>query len=348
MSDYALHVGDCREILPGLDPVDAVVTDPPYELEFMGRDWDKSGVAFDPETWRVVFNAMKPGAHLLAFGGTRTHHRLWCAIEDAEFEIRDTLAWLYGSGFPKSLNLDGDREGWGTALKPAYEPIMLARKPPIGTVSANVEAHGTGALNVDGCRIETEDDLNGGAYTKGRRSRAMAPGGAPRKAETGEYEQPSGRWPANVILDSEAAAMLDAQSGELHTHPGRYTADSDGSWFGANQRAGDVASEGDSGGASRFFYCAKASRAERGRNNGHPTVKPVDLMRWLVRLVTSPGGTILDPFMGSGTTGVACTLEGFDFIGIERDEEYAEIARRRIYNTQPSLFAATYGEGEEE
>lgn len=309
---------DCIEAMRAMDEasIDAIVCDPPYELGFMGKAWDSSGVAYQPRTWEAALRVLKPGGHLLAFGGTRTYHRLACAVEDAGFEIRDCIAWLYGSGFPKSHN----GEWGGTALKPAHEPIVVARKPLVGTVAANVLKHGTGGLNIDGCRIEgPKAGGSGGAPLKfgGENHRPFHDTAEPR-----EFDTSQGRWPANVVLDPEAAAMLDEQSGE---RPG-----SDGQ------------------GASRFFYCAKASRGERNAGldgfeeraalrNVHPTVKPIDLMRWLVRLVTPPGGTVLDPFTGSGTTGCAAVLEGFDFIGIEREGEYVEIARARIrhWNAQP-------------
>jgi site-specific DNA-methyltransferase (adenine-specific) len=321
--------------------------------------------------WTEVLRVLKPGGHLLAFGGTRTSHRMVCAIEDAGFVVRDSLVWMYGSGFPKSLNL-GD--GCGTALKPAHEPICLARKPLTGTVAANVTEHGTGAINVDGCRVGTDGGgthcphwpepcrghFGGSAWDTNHGS---PPPGWPNV--------PSGRWPPNVLLDDEAAAMVDEQSGESGTGTGRAKVSGGGSsgffFDGHNDGVRDF---GDTGGASRFFprfnYCAKASTAEReagldsfdavaptevtgrkpdsagqnnpragmtgsrGRRNTHPTVKPVDLMRWLVRLVTPPNGLVLDPFCGSGTTGMACALEGFRFVGIELDEGHAEIARARI------------------
>jgi DNA modification methylase len=420
--NYTLHHGDNREVLRTMpdNSVDSIVTDPPYELGFMGKKWDSTGIAYDQTLWAECLRVLKPGGHLIAFGGTRTYHRMTVAIEDAGFEIRDCIQWIYGSGFPKSLDVskaidkqNGDSQlerrlrftawvrstgltssqidkatgtnmgghyttqasqpaimtrqhldavrhligdvpdwveaevirqeseawkarevvgsetkarstagnsalptlganvvyktwsittphlpeaqqwhGFGTALKPANEPAVLARKPLSGTVADNVMTWGCGALNIDGCRV----------------------------GDAG------GRWPANVILDEEAAQMLDAQSGH---------------------------------GASRFFYVAKASRAEREagmdgmevqiksngnkwtdqdyrtgriaeRTNHHPTVKPIALMRYLIRLVTPPGGTVLDPFMGSGSTGCAAMLEGVDFVGIELSAEYLEIAERRI------------------
>lgn len=373
--------GDCRELMRGLpaESIDAIVTDPPYELGFMGKSWDSAGVSFDPATWAEALRVLKPGGHLLAFGGSRTYHRIAVAIEDAGFEIRDSLMWIYGSGFPKSLNVgkaieaqqiagtsspSGQRraamgddyeptplagtpgygrtgnfsnkdtgskeltlttdeakrwEGWGTALKPAHEPIVLARKPLIGTVAENVLAHGTGALNIDASRIATTDRFGGGAkgssgFAAGYEGDGWVPGSE------------AGRWPANVLFDEEAAALLDAST------PAQ---------------------------PSRFFYVAKPSRSERNaglngfvekrpdertekamgtfdekgvakQSNYHPTVKPIALMRYLIRLVTPPGGTVLDPFLGSGTTACAATLEGFDCIGIEMNDDYADIAEARI------------------
>lgn len=325
MTRARIIVGDCRESMAALpaESVDAVVCDPPYELGFMGKGWDASGIAYDVEVWRQALRMLKPGGHLLAFSGSRTYHRMACAIEDAGFEIRDQIMWVYGSGFPKSLDVSKaidkaaghEREivregasgrgtktisslgnglnvnfaprpitapatddarrwsGWGTALKPAHEPICMARKPLAGTVAANVLRHGTGAINVDGCRIE------------------------------------GNRWPANLIHD------------------------------GSNE-ATDGLRE-----AARYFYTAKASSEDRGEmlgdvpRNMHPTVKPTDLMRYLVRMVTPPGGTVLDPFTGSGSTGRAAMLEGMRFIGCELSPDYAEIARARIRYTLGPMFA---------
>ncbi|QBI97213.1 methyltransferase [Mycobacterium phage Tripl3t] len=357
-----LRLGDCRDILTELEDasVDAILTDPPYELAFMGKKWDNSGIAFDVEMWKQCLRVLKPGGHLLAFGGSRTWHRLTVAIEDAGFEIRDSIAWLYGSGFPKSLDVSkaidkaagAEREvrqwqGWGTALKPAFEPIVVARKPLVGTVAANVLGHGTGALNIDACRIETTDDLNGGAYAKtGNRtvSGSLSPTGmnVPGKTVGKEFEQPSGRWPTNVVLDEAQAAELDAQSGISTSRAGKRNAPKDAGIFGAY--AGndpDRMGHDDSGGASRFFpvfkYQAKAPTKERpgyvnedGAKVVHSTVKPLTLMRWLARLVCPPGGVILDPFAGSGTTVEACLLEGFDCIAIENEPEYIPLIEHRI------------------
>jgi hypothetical protein len=287
-----LH-GDCLERLKELPDcsVDACVTDPPYGLSFMGKAWDYDVPTVD--VWREVLRVLKPGGHLLAFAGTRTQHRMAVPIEDAGFEIRDMIAWVYGSGFPKSRNLDGDWQGWGTALKPALEPITVARKPLMGTVAANVLEHGTGAINVDGCRVAAPDN-QGKVWTRGGNQK----GASLTTNTTGQHQyieaSPLGRWPANLIHDGsdEPCELL--------------------------------------GSAARFFYCAKASKADRGDGNSHPTVKPTELMRYLCRLVTPPGGVVLDPFMGSGSTGKAAALEGFRFIGIEREAEYLEIARCRI------------------
>lgn len=345
MTTYEVRTGDCRDVMRSLpsDSVDSIVTDPPYGLSFMGKAWDHGvpGVEFWTEALRIA----KPGAHLVAFGGTRTFHRLAVAIEDAGWEIRDCLSWLYGSGFPKSHNLKGDWAGWGTALKPAWEPIILARKPLTGTVAANVTQYGTGGVNVDGCRIPLVGDEP--MYAIQAPSKSTFSAGA-KDWTTPTYKE-SGRWPANVVLDEDAAGMLDAQSGERKSGSGnknvrnrddRYAY---GSGLGAGYGDGIG---GDTGGASRFFYCAKASRREReagGVANVHPTVKPIDLMRWLCRLVTPPGGLVLDPFNGSGSTGCAAVVEGFRYLGAELDPEYAEIARKRIAHwadqqREPDLF----------
>jgi DNA modification methylase len=399
--NVVLFHADCRDALRTLadDSIDSIVTDPPYELGFMGKSWDNAGIAFDKGLWAEALRVLKPGGHLVAFGGTRTYHRMACAIEDAGFEVRDSLHWMYGSGFPKSLNLDGAHEGWGTALKPAHEPIILARKPLVGTVAANVEAHGTGALNIDGCRIATTDNLNGGTYSGGKRN--PVPGDERSSASAGRYGedgrlnpedfvQPEGRWPPNILLSHTpecveggtcaedcAVAELDRQSGVRKS--GNVTKDYSATLetsvaLSKKRRALNPDSVyADEGGASRFFpvfrYEAKAARSERERGcdglpartgaeavdreegsagtqspragagrtakqvrNHHPTVKPIALMRWLCRLVTPPGGVVLDPFTGSGTTGIAAVQEGFSFVGIEKDTEhgYIEIAKARI------------------
>lgn len=370
---YTLHHGDCIEVMRGLADasVDAIVTDPPYELGFMGKSWDSTGIACSVEVWREALRVLKPGGHLLAFGGSRTYHRLAAAIEDAGFEIRDQIMWIYGSGFPKSHNLDGAWSGWGTALKPAHEPICVARKPLAGTVAANVLAHGTGALNIDGCRVATADNLNGGAYAEagGRTVSGSLHAGSgmnqPGKTVGREFVPPAGRWPANVVHDGseEVLQAFPNAPGQIARSRGD-GAQQGNRIYGAVKHGGQVhepRSETDAS-AGRFFYCAKASRADRnegldglpdrvgGMNsntsgqhitrrdgwtpepvkNHHPTVKPTDLMRYLCRLVTPPGGLVLDPFMGSGSTGKAAILEGFRFVGCELQPEYIEIARARI------------------
>jgi site-specific DNA-methyltransferase (adenine-specific) len=380
---YTLHLGDCRAVLATLpdSSVDSIVTDPPYHLTtgkkggsgqasvnlssphgrarigtgFMGMAWDGGDVAMRAETWAELMRVLKPGGHLLAFSGSRTYHRMACAIEDGGFEIRDQIMWLYGSGFPKSMNLDGAWEGWGTALKPAHEPICVARKPFKGTCTANVLEHGTGALNIDACRVPSSTPVQSSAG-KG------APFGAGAyPLGEGRMYQDAGRWPANVIHDG-SPEVLEA----FPSAPGQIARSSSSSSRKAKNVYGAMARG--SGGmdprddldksAARFFYCAKASRADRNgglpdpgaqfkkgttlravevaaaagelSGNTHPTVKPTDLMAYLCRLVTPPGGVVLDPFMGSGSTGKAAMREGFRFIGIDMTPEYVEIARARI------------------
>ena len=341
--------GDCIEQMKTLeaDSVDAIVTDPPYGLEFMGKDWDGFGTPLGFQTWteqwaREALRVLKPGGHLLAFGGTRMYHRLAAGIEDSGFEIRDTLMWLYGSGFPKSHNLKGEWQGWGTALKPAVEPIVLARKPLIGTVADNVLTHGTGALNIDASRIGMNGGTRKAANNPGEESQLVYGDGL----NGGEKQQiNSGRWPANILLDEEAAALLDEQSGvskSVATNLGAGLVEGIGA-KGLSTNAKSFASvrgHSDSGGASRFFYVAKASRSERNKgleSNIHPTVKPVELMRYLIRLVTPKGGTVLDPFLGSGTTAVAAIEEGVAWIGCEREPEYLEIIEARVAAAQPGM-----------
>jgi site-specific DNA-methyltransferase (adenine-specific) len=340
--NVALVNMDCMEamrLLPAAS-VDAVVTDPPYELGFMGKGWDRSGIAFDPDTWRACLRVLKPGGHLLAFGATRTYHRIAVAIEDAGFDVRDTLAWLYGSGFPKSLNLHGDREGWGTALKPAFEPVIVARKPLVGTVAANVSAHGTGALNIDGCRIGTTKDVpasvsrtDGAVYGKYARETGDESGHNPN----------IGRWPANVLLDEEAAAALDAQTGVLAA--GNRPKVRSGIGFTGGSVGGEYdGARMDSGGASRFFYVAKAAQHERPKvgGKGHATVKPVALMRWLVRLITPPYGIVLDPFAGTGTTAEAAIIEGHRCVLIEAEADHLPLIQARLAKPiAPTLFGAS-------
>ena len=388
-----LHLGDSKAVLPTLpdSSVHSIVTDPPYELGFMGKKWDASGIANDVGLWRECLRVLTPGGHLLAFGGSRTYHRMACAIEDAGFKIRDQIMWLYGSGFPKSHNLAGEWEGWGTALKPAHEPIVVARKPLSGTVVENVQRFGTGALNIDGCRVATDEMLRAGSggllshirsgkpYPNTREGEASAERtgatpsrAAPRSAST-RGGSPSGRWPSNVIHDGSAEvrqAFPDAPGQQGVVTGDEPTANG---FSGAVKYSGMIGRspsapprvEADRS-AARFFYCPKTSRkdrdegcenidkrplnwssgdqnpgsfqspgTDRAARNHHPTVKPTELMRYLCRLVTPPGGVILDPFMGSGSTGKAAVLEGFRFIGIEREAEYFEIATARV---APSLW----------
>jgi site-specific DNA-methyltransferase (adenine-specific) len=409
-----LHNTECLAHMRTMpdNSVDAIVTDPPYGLSFMGKKWDYDVPSV--EVWEECLRVLKPGGHLLAFAGTRTQHRMAVRIEDAGFEIRDMIAWVYGSGFPKSLDVskaidkaagtehlrqficenpanrpgnsgsgvhgetattgNGWRkptrpdktapatpaaqkwQGWGTALKPALEPITMARKPLSGTVAENVLEHGTGALNVDGCRVEgPPSGLK--PYTRAVEQRESQ---AANHRSVTFTDHTAGRWPANLIHDgSDEVVGLFPQTGVSN---GRRVAKPLNGFAMKAQPDVDTG-YGDSGSAARFFYCAKASKADRdegcegfevkrtggmsatddgsmltgsgnerttARANVHPTVKPTDLMRYLCRLVTPPGGTILDPFMGSGSTGKAAKLEGFNFIGIEREAEYVAIAQARI------------------
>ena len=357
--------GDSREVLTEFagNSIDSCVTDPPYALVsiskrfgaegaapaqygkdgvyarasagFMGKTWDTGQTAFDPAFWAEVLRVLKPGAHLLAFGGTRTYHRLACAIEDAGFEIRDQIGWLYGSGFPKSHNQHGDWEGWGTALKPAWEPIVVARKALDGTVAANLAEHGTGALNIDASRVPvTGADINQ-IRTMQRGERTNEDGWGMSATEDAIVVRSDGRWPANIIHDGSdevLAAFPDTKSGTGAVKKTSAKGGKGSNSIGAESRpvGTEMISYGDEGSAARFFYCAKASKKDRGDGNTHPTVKPTELMRYLCRLVTPPGGTVLDPFMGSGSTGVAAQDEGFSFTGIEADPSYFDIACKRL------------------
>ena len=422
MGQWDVINGDCLDVLRAMEPnsVDAVVTDPPYGLSFMGKKWDYDVPAV--EVWTECLRVLKPGGHLLAFAGTRTQHRMAVRIEDAGFEIRDMLTWVYGSGFPKShdvskamdraagaerevvgscagatnigRNTDGKRgyghdghetggtdktvyitapstdlarqwSGWGTALKPALEPITLARKPLCGTVAENVTRWGTGAVNVDGCRVGTTVETwpKSRSYGGGTEyAFTHTAGGVVNSQPTGAT--PSGRWPANFIHDGsdEVCGLFPDARGAVSNgskgETGRNGIYNEG-WGVVEQKPG----HNDSGSAARFFYCAKASKRDRDAGcggvpvvsrqgvrpgspdetgkfpdhdhrertgNHHPTVKPTDLMRYLCRLVTPPGGLVLDPFTGSGSTGRGAVLEGFRFVGIEREAEYCTIARARI------------------
>lgn len=409
-----LHLGDCREVMAGMpdNSVDSVVCDPPYELGFMGKSWDASGIAYDAAMWAEALRVLKPGGHLLAFSGSRTYHRMTCAIEDAGFEVRDQIMWVYGSGFPKSLDVskaidkaagatrevvglsrfasrrpngtggvhsvgiagDGGSttapatpdahqwQGFGTALKPAHEPICVARKPlSEKTVAANVLKWGTGALNVDGCRVAA----GAGDYAHPGNSGIEDKRAVYGKFANGNQSEPhtAGRWPANLIHDGSEEVVAGFPDG-APAKAARTGKRGGSSWhgnvgFGTPEAIGNWPAD-QGGSAARFFYCAKASKRDReagledmalhqpthgkGHEKGglqvsnsinpkaniHPTVKPTDLMRYLCRLVTPPGGTVLDPFTGSGSTGRGAVLEGFQFIGIEMTPEYHAIAGKRI------------------
>ena len=343
-----LHNSGNLELLRSLpaDSVDSIVTDPPYGLRFMGNKWDYDVPSV--ELWQECLRVLKPGGYLLSFAGSRTYHRMVVRIEDAGFEIRDMIAWIYGSGFPKSHNISkaidkaagAEREeakrwdGWGTTLKPAIEPIVMARKPlSEKTVAANVLKYGTGAINIDSCRVSISDSDNirlknphtNGGFGHGRATVYNNSMGAP------EYDMSKGRWPANIIHDGsdEVEKVFPyTKSGAMEREVDGYAGDSATGFL--RGKSGPSNQHGDEGSASRFFYCAKASKKDRGEGNDHPTVKPTDLMKYLCRLVTPPGGTVLDPFMGSGSTGKAAILEGFDFLGVEINPEYFAIAEERI------------------
>ncbi len=416
---WKVLAGSCLDLLLELDDcsIDAVVTDPPYELGFMGKSWDSSGIAYNVEVWKQCLRVLKPGGHILAFGGSRTWHRLAVAVEDAGFELRDSIAWIYGSGFPKSLDVSkaidkaagaerevvtatvvdifGEREedkkkldiasthdriamgngwkgevietiattadakkwqGWGTALKPAFEPVVVGRKPLIGTVAANVLQWGVGGLNIDGTRIGTEQ------------RKTWSAGAANYKVSNAEpwkdtKHMVTGRWPSNVMLDEYTAGLVDEQSGITKSAASMRGSGGGTEHIGQlSSRKDSLRGHNDSGGASRFFYVAKANKRDRNeglddleaqrhsdrekndgvggdnprnrsnqaKQNFHPTVKPTDLMRNLIRLVTPLGGTVLDPFTGSGSTGKAAILEGMQFVGCELTPEYLPIIQGRI------------------
>lgn len=431
MSKHVLMNDDCMNAMKSLpdNSIDSIVTDPPYGLSFMGKKWDYDVPSV--EVWKECLRVLKPGGHLLAFAGTRTQHRMAVNIEDAGFEIRDMIAWVYGSGFPKSMDVSkaidkaagAEREvigsktfadgssarktqklggnstfsdpvsresnltitapstdeakqwsGWGTALKPALEPITVARKPLIGTVANNVIEYGTGGINIDGCRVEVSDGDKGGWRPNCYESEY-------KYDDEGQFlgqflnrgiakQNPIGRFPANLIHDGSdevGECFPQTKSGKDNKRKKDHQTGSMSGTLGMLDR--EEVSYGDSGSASRFFYCAKTSKSERNRGlddledrvlarscqaiaeaqrgnvceqsdgafnkarivkNNHPTVKPIDLMKYLCRLVTRPNGVVLDPFMGSGSTGIAAMLEGFKFIGIEMDAEYFKIAEKRI------------------
>lgn len=372
-----IHHGDCREVMATFEPnsIDALVCDPPYGLSFMGRSWDHAVPG--PDYWEAALRVAKPGAPLLAFGGTRTYHRLICAIEDAGWEIRDCLMWAHGQGFPKSHNLEkagagATFAGFGTALKPAWEPIVLAMKPLDGTFAENARAHGVAGLNIDGARIGCASAAAGrwpanvllthhedcecagtkriaGRSSPGERRNGSHPITAAKGAENARVlrspvdEDGLETVEAWNCVDGCPVRMLDERSGMLrkrgNVSPTRRAAATGFQTGTAGQESVSLG-QGDSGGASRFFYCGKATKRERGKGNDWPTVKPDKLMRYLCRLVRPPGGgKMLDMFLGSGSTGVAAVREGLDFIGIDRDAHAIEIATRRIEAAQGSLFA---------
>ena len=375
--------GDCIEQMQKLKDegkqIDSVVTDPPYHLTsivqrygkdgsapakdrdglyqrqargFMGKEWDGGDIAFRTDTWELAYDLLKPGGYLLAFSASRNYHSMAVAIEDAGFEIRDQIMWIYGSGFPKSLNV-GD--GWGTALKPAHEPIVMARKPLEGTNKQNIEKYGTGAINIDGCRVEGEVKrpdsdpiMNGGKYGQNENAKRKTTNRKPRdgdnvwtdensgmKQESNHFADadPRGRYPANVMHDGSDVVqeIFPQTSKSVSTKRTRKTV----GMFGMPNDA--TPEYDDEGTAARYFYCPKTSKTERGSDNTHPTVKPQELMKYLCRLVTPKGGVVLDPFMGSGSTGMAAKDEGFDFIGIEKEQEYFEIAEARIKVSSPLM-----------
>ena len=315
-------IGDCLDRMAAMDAdsVDAIVTDPPYGIGFMGKTWDhEANVAFEDETWAAALRVAKPGAYLAAFGSPRQFHRLMLAIEEGGWILQDTLCWLHGQGFPKGK----------AQLKPAFEPIVLARKK------------GPAVLNIDDCRLSADGNMTR-VRTVGDRSREQYRTGT---TVGGPIPTDQGRWPANVILDEDAAALLDTTVGPKGGNPVAAKGKEPRSYRIDNKVYSPLDMDrkpfdyGDTGGPSRFFYTAKASKAERGEGNDHPTVKPLALMRWLIRLVTPEGGLVLDPFTGSGTTGCAAVLEGRRFVGVELSDEYAEIARRRVAHHTMPLFA---------
>ena len=427
--DFRLYQGSMLDMLQVIAPnsIDAVVTDPPYELGFMGKGWDNSGIAFQADTWRKCYSVLKHGGYLLAFGGTRTFHRIACAIEDAGFEIRDTIMWLYGSGFPKSMNIglaidkkngveseivgytsqqdirsgnytgvctnnneysrvdwpikkaSNEWAGWGTALKPAYEPVIVARKPCEGSCVDNVIRYGVGGLNIDGCRVGDETISYYPTNLTEAHGNKFGNGAYMPKDTTKDPIEHSGRYPANVILTYDESDKAEVCGGmpETKSNGGKATMPemSGGEMgvcnfqtIGAKRIETDYTCPMDEGSAARYYYCAKASKRDRDEGldafqekqttdgslrcnvelapniravstlhrNTHPTVKPTDLMQYLVRLVTPPNGTVLDPFNGSGSTGKAVMYEnrdrnaGYKYIGIELTPEYLPIADARI------------------
>lgn len=424
---YKIINGDSLKVLDTLEPnsIDSIITDPPYELGFMGKSWDKSGIAYNVELWEKALRVLKPGGYLLAFGGTRTFHRIACAIEDAGFEIRDTIMWLYGSGFPKSMNIglaidkkngvesevigkgrcgknrlmgglrnethdtsfeikqaQNEWQGWGTALKPSYEPVIVARKPIEGTVAKNCLKYGVGGINIDECRVKTDGEkLTRNLYSNPSWKNSSING----QGSINDVADKLGRFPANTILtydesdyDEVCGGMPDTNGGSkiiTNKEVNRKGLTSENPVFNPNNcgfktniKNDSISSYGDNGSASRYFYNAKASKKDRDdgmllfnekkttdgcirsnsetarifgansalRKNIHPTVKPSELMQYLVRLVTPKNGTVLDIFNGSGSTGKACMFENrernanYKYIGIELDPEYCKISEARI------------------
>ena len=376
-----LLLGDCIDKLKELDDnsVDSIVTDPPYGLSFMGKKWDYDVPS--QEIFEECLRVLKPGGHLLSFAGSRTYHRMAVRVEDAGFVFRDQIMWIYGSGFPKSMNIgkavdkkfgnerevgnlkfkggtqlgiinddnwepkdvyeskgNSEWEGWGTALKPAHEPIVMARKPlSEKTIVDNVLEWGTGGINIDESRIGFSEDDDPRNWHSNRKTTTFE--NTENIYELGiknvsSQQNQQGRFPANIIFDEEAGKILDEQSGVSKSKKSsRGVGYTDSEIYGSGDLSFDtVRGHNDVGGASRFFYCPKTSKRDRneGTDNKHPTVKPTDLMLYLIRLVTPKGGTTLDPFMGSGSTGKAAVRGGFEFVGIEREEEYMEIAEARI------------------
>jgi site-specific DNA-methyltransferase (adenine-specific) len=353
-----LHCGDCLKVMAKLKEhsVDSAVCDPPYHLHsitkrfaktgrtdktrttsgphqrtargFMNKLWDGGDVAFRSETWSEVHRVLKPGSYLLAMSGTRTYHRLATAIEDGGFIVYDMIAWAYGQGFPKSHNLDGEWDGWGSALKPALEPICLAQKPRDGTIAANIRKWGTGALNIDGCRVSVADgDERSGGFGLGKRPWQSGDVGG----NTIRVGSERGRWPANIIHDGSEeviAAFPDAPGQQRYVGPEHGDRPSRGIYGDFGARPPNEPRD-DAGSAARFFYTAKADSDDR-LGSKHPTVKPLDLMQYLVRLVTPPRGLVLDPFAGTGTTGDAAWREGLHAVLIEREPEYQTDIRRRM------------------
>ena len=349
--NYTLYNGDCLEEMKNLpdNSVDSIVTDPPYGISFMGKGWDHSVPL--KEVWAEALRVLKPGGHLLAFAGTRTQHRMAVNIEDAGFEIRDMIAWVYGSGFPKSQNIskaieksgdDGAEkwDGWGTALKPALEPITVARKPLTEkTIVKNVLKYGTGAINIEESRIATNPDVDDprlggkGSWKTDKAAKDVYVGGYAGEEISSSA---SGRFPANLIHDGSNEVTELFPNSKSCSSPSK--AKPEGTIFGGARTQGAIY-PGEDGSSARFFYCAKTSKKDRNEGvekNHHPTVKPTDLMRYLVRMVTPKGGTVLDPFMGSGSTGKGAVLEGFKFVGIELDPDYMEIAEARIKFADPT------------